>query len=222
MAESETSLHEQLARLTKALAAPQRLELLDTLAQGPRTVERLARQTSLTTANASQHLKVLRAARLVDAQKNGLFVTYRLADEQVAAFLVALRRLGESRLAELRLAREQLSNAFGISERIDRATLLRRLKSGEAILIDVRPREEYIAGHLPNAMSIPLADLRRRLKELPKDADIVAYCRGPYCMLAVEAVRVLARRGRRARRLEDGVSEWRAAGLRLVQGESAR
>ena len=165
---------------------------------------------------------MLRAARLVDAQKNGLFVTYRLADEQVAAFLVALRRLGESRLAELRLAREQLSNAFGISERIDRATLLRRLKSGEAILIDVRPREEYIAGHLPNAMSIPLADLRRRLKELPKDADIVAYRRGPYCMLAVEAVRVLARRGRRARRLEDGVSEWRAAGLRLVQGESAR
>ena len=222
MAAPGAPLHEQLARLTKALAAPQRLELLDTLAQGPRTVERLARQTSLTIANASQHLKVLRAARLVEAEKDGRFVTYRLADERVAAFLVALRRLGETQLAELRLARDRLSHAVGIGERIDRATLLRRLKSGEAILIDVRPREEYVAGHLPDARSIPLSELRKRLTELPKEAEVVAYCRGPYCMLAVEAVRLLSRRGRRARRLEDGVSEWSAAGLRVVRGVEAR
>lgn len=215
-------LHEQLARLTKALAAPKRLELLDVLTQGPRSVERLARQTALTTANASQHLKVLRAARLVEAEKNGLFVTYRLAHDQVAAFLLELRHLGETQLAELRLARAQLMEAAGNRERIDRTTLLSRLKSGEAILVDVRPREEYVAGHLPDALSIPLAELRKRLKELPRDAEIVAYCRGPYCMLAVEAVRLLSRHGRRARRLEDGVSEWRAAGLRLVQGEEAR
>ena len=219
MASHSPPLHEELARLTKALAAPKRLELLDVLAQGPRTVERLARQTGLTTANASQHLKVLRGARLVEAEKNGLFVTYRLAHEQVASFLVALRRLGETQLAELRLARKRLIDTAGNRERIDRSTLLRRMKSGEAILIDVRPREEFLAGHLPAARSIPLAELRRRLHELPEDTEVVAYCRGPYCMLAVEAVRLLSRRGRRARRLEDGVSEWRAAGLRVVRGE---
>jgi rhodanese-related sulfurtransferase/DNA-binding transcriptional ArsR family regulator len=215
-------LYEQLSRLTRALAAPKRLELLDALAQGPRTVERLARQTSLSTANASQHLKVLRAARLVEAEKHGLFVTYRLADERVASFLVDLRRLGEEQLAELRLARERLLAAGSDGERIDRRTLVSRLKSGDAILIDVRPREEYVAGHLPDARSIPLGELRERLHELPRGTEIVAYCRGPYCMLSVEAVRLLSRRGRRARRLEDGVSEWRAAGLRVVEGAEAR
>jgi rhodanese-related sulfurtransferase len=222
MAEIDTHLYEQLARLTKALASPKRIELLDTLSQGPRTVERLAQQTGQSTANASQHLQVLRAAALVEAAKNGLYTTYRLASEQVAAFLIELRRLGETRLAELRLAREQLLDATGSIEHIDRRTLLRRLKSGEAVLIDVRPREEFVAGHLPNARSIPLSELRTRLKELPRNQEIVAYCRGPYCMLAVEAVRLLARNGRRARRLEDGVSEWRAAGLRVVRGEEAR
>jgi Rhodanese-related sulfurtransferase len=215
-------LYDQLARLSKALAAPKRIELLDILSQGPRTVERLAGETDQTTANASQHLKVLRAARLVEAEKNGLFVTYRLASERVANFLVDLRRLGEAQLAELRLVQDELLHAAGNIERIDRRTLLRRLKSGEAILIDVRPREEYVAGHLPEALSIPLPELRERFRELPKNQEIVAYCRGPYCMLAVEAIRLLARHGRRARRLEDGVLEWRAAGLRVVQGEKAR
>lgn len=214
-------LYDQLARLSKALAAPKRIELLDILSQGPRTVERLAGETDQTTANASQHLKVLRAARLVEAEKNGLFVTYRLASERVANFLVDLRRLGEGQLAELRLVQDELLHAAGNIERIDRRTLLRRLKSGEAILIDVRPREEYVAGHLPDALSIPLPELRERFRELPKNQEIVAYCRGPYCMLAVEAIRLLARHGRRARRLEDGVLEWRAAGLRVVQGEKA-
>jgi rhodanese-related sulfurtransferase/DNA-binding transcriptional ArsR family regulator len=222
MAEIDAHRYEQLARLTKALASPKRIELLDTLSQGPRTVERLAQQTGQTTANASQHLQVLRAASLVEATKSGIFTAYRLASDQVATFLIELRGLGETRLAELRLVRERLLDATGSIEHIDRKTLLRRLKSGEAILIDVRPREEYIAGHLPSALSIPLSELRKRLRELPRNQEIVAYCRGPYCMLAVEAVRLLARHGRRARRLEDGVSEWKVAGLRVVQGEEAR
>jgi rhodanese-related sulfurtransferase len=222
MVEIDAHRYEQLARLTKALASPKRIELLDTLSQGPRTVERLAQQTGQTTANASQHLQVLRAASLVEATKSGIFTAYRLASDQVATFLIELRGLGETRLAELRLVRERLLDATGSIEHIDRKTLLRRLKSGEAILIDVRPREEYIAGHLPSALSIPLSELRKRLRELPRNQEIVAYCRGPYCMLAVEAVRLLARHGRRARRLEDGVSEWKVAGLRVVQGEEAR
>ena len=209
-------LYEQLARLSKALGAPNRIELLDVLSQGPRTVERLARDAGLTTANASQHLKVLRAARLVTAEKHGLFVTYRLAGPAVAAFLVQLRRLGESQLAELQLARTSLLAASEV-ESIDRRTLLRRLKSGEAVLVDVRPRDEYDAAHLPGAVSMPLTELRKRLRELPENREIVAYCRGPYCMLSVEAAHILSSRGRRVRRLEDGVSEWRDAGLRVVE-----
>jgi rhodanese-related sulfurtransferase/DNA-binding transcriptional ArsR family regulator len=210
-------LYDQLARLSRALGSPNRIELLDVLSQGPRTVERLARDTGLTTANASQHLRILRAARLVASEKHGLFVTYRLASPAVAAFLVQLRRLGESQLAELQLAKRSLLGASEV-ESIDRGTLLKRLKSGEAVLVDVRPRNEYDAAHLPGAVSIPLAQLRKRLRELPVGREIVAYCRGPYCMLSVEAARILASRGRRARRLEDGVSEWRDAGLRVVEG----
>jgi rhodanese-related sulfurtransferase/DNA-binding transcriptional ArsR family regulator len=215
----KSRLYEQLARLAKALAAPKRIELLDVLSQGPRTVERLARETGQTIANASQHLKVLRAARLVEAEKHGLFVTYRLSGDEVARFLVKLRELGEGQLAELRAVREELLHAAPNVEPIDRKTLIRRVAKGEAILIDVRPREEYLAGHLPGAVSIPLAELKAHLKELPKGQEIVAYCRGPYCMLAIEAIGLLAHYGRRARRLEDGVSEWRAAGLRVEQGE---
>jgi rhodanese-related sulfurtransferase/DNA-binding transcriptional ArsR family regulator len=214
-------LYERLADLGKALAAPKRIELLDILSQGPRTVERLARESRQTIGNASQHLKVLRAARLVEAEKQGLFVTYRLSSDDVVRFLVRLRELGEGQLAELRLIRQDLLSATAGVEPIDRKTLLRRVKRGEAILIDVRPREEYLAGHLPGAMSIPLGELKKRLKELPQGQEVVAYCRGPYCMLAIEAVGLLAHHGRRALRLEDGVSEWRAAGLRVVQGEKA-
>jgi rhodanese-related sulfurtransferase len=215
-------LYEQLARLAKALAAPKRIELLDVLSQGPRTVERLARETRQTVGNASQHLKALRAARLVEAEKRGLFVTYRLSNDDVGRFLVKLRELGEGQLAELRLVRQDLLRAAPNVEPIDRKTLLRRVQRGEAILIDVRPREEYTAGHLPGAVSMPLGELRMRLQELPKGQEVVAYCRGPYCMLALEAVGLLSRHGRRARRLEDGVLEWRTAGLRVVQGEKAR
>lgn len=213
-------LYDQMARLAKALAAPKRIELLDVLSQAPRTVERLALETGQTIANASQHLKVLRAARLVEAEKHGLFVTYRLASHEVARFLVELRQLGEEQLAEMRAIRDELSRAAPNVEPIDRKTLLRRLRQHDAILIDVRPREEYAAGHIPGALSIPLGELKAKLEALPKEQEIVAYCRGPYCMLAIEAVELLARHGRRALRLEDGVTEWRAAGLRVVQSEA--
>jgi len=219
MSGPKETLYVQLARLGKAFAAPKRIEMLDALAQGPRTVERLAVATGQTVANASQHLRVLREAQLVESEKRGLFVTYRLASDAVGALLVHLRDLGEAQLAELQLAREALLSHAPDVEQVDRQSLLARLRSGDAILIDVRPREEYVAGHLPGALSIPLDELASRLKELGKDREVVAYCRGPYCMLSTDAVRLLSRRGFRAGRLEDGVLEWRAAGLKVVAGE---
>jgi len=212
-------LYEQLARLGKAFAAPKRVEMLDALAQGPRTVERLAAATGQTIANASQHLQVLRQAQLVESEKQGLYVTYRLANESVGFLLLQLRQVAETQLAELRDAREALLSRKTGVEQVDRPTLVSRLRAGEAILIDVRPHEEYAAGHLPGALSIPLDELASRLKELEKGREVVAYCRGPYCMLSADAVRLLARRGYRARRLEDGVLEWRAAGLKVVSGD---
>ncbi|HVR45011.1 MAG TPA: metalloregulator ArsR/SmtB family transcription factor [Thermoanaerobaculia bacterium] len=219
MTAPKDTLYEQLARLGKALAAPRRVEILDALAQGPRTVERLAAATGLSLANASQHLQVLRRARLVESEKRGLFVTYRLAGDEVGALLVRLREAGEAQLAELRLAREELLSSIGQAERLDRDALIARIGSGEAILIDVRPREEYLAGHLPGALSIPLEELDERLRDLGDDREVVAYCRGPWCLLSADAVRMLSRRGVRASRLEDGVLEWRAAGRRIVTGE---
>ncbi|SRR6266540_1102107 len=219
MAGQKNTLYEQLARLGKAFAAPKRIEMLDALSQGPRTVERLASATGQTVANASQHLRILRQAQLVDSEKRGLFVTYRLAAEAVGALLVQLRELGEAQLVELQLAREALLSEAPNVEQVDRHTLLARLRAGDAVLIDVRPQEEYVAGHLPGALSIPLDELSARLKELEKGREVVAYCRGPYCMLSADAVRMLSRRGFRARRLEDGVLEWRAAGLKVVAGD---
>ena len=219
MSTHKQTLYEQLARLGKALAAPKRVEMLDALSQGPRTVERLAAATLQTIANASQHLRVLRESRLVESEKHGLYVTYRLASDAVGTLLVHVRELGEAQLAELQQAREALLAEAPNVEAVDRSTLLARVRSGDAILIDVRPHEEYVAGHLPGALSIPLEELAARLKELKKGREVVAYCRGPYCMLSADAVRVLSRRGFRARRLSDGVLEWRAAGLKVVPGE---
>jgi rhodanese-related sulfurtransferase/DNA-binding transcriptional ArsR family regulator len=219
MARQKDTLYEQLARLGKAFAAPKRIEMLDALSQGPRTVERLAAATGQTVANASQHLRILRQAQLVDSEKRGLFVTYRLKADAVGALLVHLRELGEAQLVELQLAREALLSEAPNVDQVDRQTLLARLRSGDAVLIDVRPREEYVAGHLPGALSIPLDELSARLREFKKGREVVAYCRGPYCMLSADAVRMLSRRGFRARRLEDGVLEWRAAGLKVVTGD---
>lgn len=209
------AIYEQLARLGKAVAAPKRLELLDLLCQGPRTVEALAGEAAISIANASQHLQVLRAARLVDTEKQGLYVEYRLADDEVCRFFLALRGLAEARLAEV----DQVARAYfdqrGAMEAVEGAELLRRVKSGEVTVLDVRPPEEYRAGHIPGALSIPVGELKARLKELPKDREVVAYCRGPYCVMAVEAVELLRKKGIKAHRMEQGVVDWRARGWRV-------
>ena len=206
------AIYEQLARIGKAISAPKRLELLDLLCQGPRTVEALAEQAALSVANASQHLQVLRAARLVDAEKKGLYVVYRLADDEVCRFFFSLRGLAEARLAEVDQVAREYFEERGAMEAVEGDELLRRAKAGEVTVLDVRPPEEYRAGHIPGALSIPVGELKARLKELPKDREVVAYCRGPYCVMAVEAVELLRKNGFRAQRMEQGVVDWRAHG----------
>jgi len=215
----KTAIYEQFARIGKAIANPSRLELLDLLCQGPRTVEALAKEAGLGLANTSQHLKALRQARLVEAEKAGLYVTYSLADEQVCQFFRSLRSVAETRLAEIReITREFLADRKGL-EPVDREALLNKVRDGAVIVLDVRPAEEYRAGHIPGALSIPLKELERRLSDLPRERDIVAYCRGPYCVLAVEAVEMLRARGFSAFRLEQSVQDWRAEGLPVLVGE---
>lgn len=213
-------LYRELARIGQAMASPARLGLLDLLRQGPRTVEALAREAGLTLANASQHLKVLRQARLVDTEKRGVFVTYRLADEAVEGFYRALRSLATARLTEVQQIARAFADKRGSFEPIDRRRLVRRLRAGEVMLLDVRPAEEYRAGHIPGAVSLPLKDLDKRLKSLPKGREIVAYCRGPYCVFAPEAVTILRRHGYDARPMDEGVTEWRAHGLPVAVGEA--
>jgi rhodanese-related sulfurtransferase len=203
------STYEQFARLGKAVSAPKRLELLDLLCQGPRTVEALAAQAAISVANASQHLQILRAARLVEAEKKGIYVEYRLADDQVCRFFLSLRGLAEARLAEVAQVRRAYLEERGAMEAIASAELLRRVREGEVTVLDVRPSEEYCAGHIPGALSVPLPELKRRLAELPKSREIVAYCRGPYCVMALDAVDLLRKKGYRAHRMEQGVVDWR-------------
>ena len=216
------AIYEQIARIGKATASPPRLELLDLLCQGPHTVERLAREAGLSVANTSQHLRVLHGARLVEAEKEGLFVRYRLADPAVCEFFRALRALAEHRLAEIDSLVRQFREGRESLEPLERKALLRRIRRAEVTVLDVRPPEEYYAGHIAGAISVPLKDLKARLSKLPRRQEIVAYCRGPYCVLAVEAVRLLKAKGFRARRLEDGVPEWRAQGLPVAVGEDPR
>jgi rhodanese-related sulfurtransferase len=211
-------LYEQLSRLGKAVASPARLQLLDLLSQGPRTVESLARVAGLTLANASQHLRVLHASRLVETEKSGLFVTYRLADDSVCGFFQNMRSLGENRLAEVDSILRQFRESPDSLEPVKKDTLMKRVRTGEIILLDVRPEEEYRAAHISGAVSAPLKELRTRLSKLPRGKEIVAYCRGPYCVLAVEAVRMLRAKGFQAARLEDGVPEWRAQGRPVAAG----
>jgi rhodanese-related sulfurtransferase len=215
----KTAIYEQIARIGQATASPSRLELLDLLSQGPRTVEALAQQTGQSVATTSHHLQVLRRARLVDGEKAGLYVTYRLADPQVGDFFLDLRQLAESRLAEVQQVTRQYLEQRGALEPVDNEKLVRRVRAGEITVIDVRPREEYVAGHIPGAISVPLADLPKRLRDLRKRHDIVAYCRGPYCVMSFDAVDLLRRKGFRAQRLECGVAEWRAQGWRVDTGE---
>lgn len=214
----KTAVYEQIARIGQAASSPSRLELLDLLSQGARTVESLARQTGRSVAATSHHLQVLRRTRLVDAEKSGLYVTYRLAHPQVGRFLLELRGLAESRLAEIEQVTRQYLERRGALEGVDDQELVRRVRAGEVTLIDVRPLEEYVAGHLPGAVSVPLAELADRVGELGRRRDVVAYCRGPYCVMALDAVDLLRRKGFRAHRLEHGVPEWRARGWRVESG----
>jgi rhodanese-related sulfurtransferase len=212
------ALYGQFARIGRAVSSPKRLELLDLLCQGEKSVEALAEQAALTVGNASAHLKALRTARLVETRREGQFIFYRVADPAVCEFWLALRALGEKRLAEVRdVAREYFTDRDQLSP-LDKRQLLARARKGDIIVLDVRPEDEYRAGHLPFARSIPAQELERKLSSLPKSREIVAYCRGPYCVWAYEAVSLLRRKGYRATRFEQGVAEWRAAGLPIEQG----
>ncbi len=206
-------LFEQLGILGGAFSSPKRLELLDILSQGERTVENLARQTGLSVSNVSQHLRILRNARLVKSTKDGLYVHYSVADPEIIAFWGSFRSLAVSHLAEIREAiRANLDDQDELTS-LETKELQKLLAAGEVILLDVRPSEEYEAGHLPGALSVPLDKLREKLDELPRDREIIAYCHGLYCVMALEAVKILREKGFKARRFETGLPEWRAMGL---------
>ena len=207
----KAALYEAIAVMGKAFASPRRLELLDLLAQGPRTVDQLAKASGQSMANASQHLQALHAAGLLARERDGTKVRYELAGEDVLRLWLALRDTSAEQLAEVeRSAREYLGEE---AEGIDREELLKRLRRRDVVLVDVRPADEYEAGHIEGARSIPLAELEQRLDELPGDREVIAYCRGPFCVMANEAVHRLRASGRAARRLEGGWPEWRLAEL---------
>ncbi len=217
--EAKDRLYEQFARAAKATASPKRIELLELLAQGEHTVDALAQGTGMGVTNTSSHLQVLRGARLVETRKDGTKVFYRLAGDEVAAFIVALRNLARSRLTEVDSIVRDYFDARDAFEPVDRAELVERANRGEVVVIDVRPRDEFAAGHIPGALSVPLDELDVALARLPKRAEIVAYCRGPYCVLAPQVVERLRAKGYKARRLADGMPEWRLAGLPVAVGE---
>lgn len=207
------ALFEQFARIGKALGSARRLELLDFLAQAERSVDELARLTGLSVANTSQHLQQLRQAGLVLARKDGLRVYYGLAGDGIVRLMAALRAVGQERLAEVdRLVKLYLDSKDGL-EPVPARELMQRARKGLVTVLDVRPAEEYAAGHIRGAINVPVTELHRRLVNIPREQEVVAYCRGPYCLMAFEAVAELRRRGRRARRLEGGFPEWKSARL---------
>lgn len=211
-------LYGQFALIGKALASPHRIEMLELLAQGPRTVESLANESGLSTANASQHLQALRQAGLVESRKQGLFVEYRLPGPDIFELCKALRIVAENRHAELeRLVREQFGDRSD-PELVRMKDLLARAKKDHVVILDTRPPGEFAAGHIAGAVSVPVDELNRRLRKLPKDKQYVAYCRGPYCVYADRAVEFLRAHGRRARRMIEGFPEWKAAGLPVEVG----
>ena len=206
-------VYAQLARVATALGHANRLELLEFVAQGPRSVEELAKMTRLSVANASKHLQDLRRAGLVRARKEGLRVFYELAGADVVDLLTALREVAQTRLAEVEQLLRLYITARDDLEPIPAAELLERARKGLVTVLDVRPPEEYAAGHLPGAINVPVSVIAGQLKRLPKGREVIAYCRGPYCLLSVDAVALLRRKGFKARRLEDGFPEWKASGL---------
>lgn len=211
--EFKDRLYAQYARIGKALSSPHRLEILELLAQGERTVDSLATEMGQSLANISQHLQALRQAALVESRKDGLFVSYRLSDSAVFGLCAAIRTVAEHQLADLeRLVREHFGDRSE-AEPVEMDELLKRARSKHVVVLDTRPPTEYAAGHIAGAISVPVNELQRRLRQLPKEKEYVAYCRGPYCVYADRAVEILRSHGRRARRLREGFPEWRAAGL---------
>lgn len=214
----KTALYEQIARVGKAVANGRRLELLELLLQGERTVEALAAAADMSVTNTSAHLQVLRQGGLVATRKDGVRVWYRLADDDVARFVLTLRTLAQRRVAEVERAAEAYLERPSDAEPVTREELRRRLQAGNVLVVDVRPPEEYAAGHIPGALSIPVDELQQRLHEIPADVEVVAYCRGPLCVFSPEAVATLRQHGRAARQLEDGFPEWRLEDLPVETG----
>ena len=205
------------AEVAKALGHGHRLEILELLAQGERSVEALAERVGLPVANASQHLRIMRRAGLLASRRDGKRIFYRLSDASVLDLTASLRRVAERNFAEVRDVIAGYFHQRDALEAVTRKELVRRMKDGLVTVLDVRPQDEYAAGHLPKAVNIPLRELVRRMRELPRNRQIVAYCRGPYCVLAFEAVALLRDRGFKVRRLQDGYPEWKAAGLAVDQ-----
>jgi rhodanese-related sulfurtransferase/DNA-binding transcriptional ArsR family regulator len=212
------ALYQQLARIGKAVSSPQRLAILDRLANGEKPVEALATELTLPVKNASAHLRVLRESRLVEARKDGQQVFYRLAEQGVATFFLALRDLAERRLAEVREVSHKYLGGRRQMTPVDRRQLLSRIRAGDVTVLDLRDQSEFLAGHIPGARSVPMRELKKALRSVPRDQEVVAYCHGPYCVLSLEAVELLTSKGYRATRLDDGVVEWAAAGLPVERG----
>jgi rhodanese-related sulfurtransferase/DNA-binding transcriptional ArsR family regulator len=219
MTHAKDRIYDQFARIGKALASPARLEMLDLLSQGEKTVEQLAEQARLGVKNASAHLRVLREARLVESRKEPPHVIYRLADEAVLRVVRELESLAQLRLAEVEQISRLYFDAPSQLEPIDGAELLRRVEAGDVTVLDVRPQDEYRAGHIPGALSMPVEQLERRLSEIPADRPVIAYCRGPFCVFAGDAVEELRRHGYSAERMAEGLPDWRLAGHPVATGD---
>ncbi len=201
-------LYQEFARIGKSLSSPKRLEILDILSQGPKSVDALAKNTEMSVANVSQHLKTLYNSRLVKFKKEGNYVIYELADEVISDFLIALHSLSEKQLIQVQQIKDEfLNDQLGL-EGITLSELLSRMEKGEVLLLDVRPKEEYEEAHIPGAVSIPIEELEEKLASFPANCDVVAYCRGPYCLMSAEAVKILKSKGINAYRMEQGVKEW--------------
>jgi len=207
-------LYEQVARIGKVFSSPKRLELIELLCQGEKTVETLARETAISVKLTSAHLRELRTAHLVETERQGKNIYYRLADKSVADLWVQVHALAEERLIELQLALQKIATQPDDLVASDRESLMKAARKGEVVVLDVRPTEEYLTAHLPFARSIPITELRQRLAELPKDRSIVAYCRGPYCLMAIDAVELLRKEGFKSVHLREGVAEWELTEIR--------
>jgi rhodanese-related sulfurtransferase len=216
--EFKDRLYAQFARIGHALGSPKRLELLDLLAQGEKTVEQLAEESAMSIKNTSAHLRALREARLVETRRDGTFINYRLADERVGTLVRSVQEVGHRQLAEVEHVTRLYLHDRDELEPVTLSELQRLMRDDRVTVIDVRPREEYEAGHIPGAISIPLAEIKRRSAELPKRREVIAYCRGPYCVYSLEAVTLLRQRGLRARRADQGLPDWRARGWPIALG----